>query len=182
MWSIPAFAKEITLQIDLATAVIALIALFFSIWSFKHQRNLSIETLRVQRDNDVIRWTNDTIDLLVEIEFLMRDWLRLYTIKEFSTRRDDLLARLSATIDKGRLFFPNFSRDVVGAEKPSAYRGKRQAILDRLVEIYDLVKQLDPENPDTIESVRHDTMIKKREFVSHAQSAVEPGRRLSFFK
>ena len=50
------------------------------------------------------------------------------------------------------------------------------------VEIYDLVKQLDPENPDTIESVRHDVMIKKREFVSHAQSAVEPGRRLSFFK
>jgi hypothetical protein len=80
------------------------------------------------------------------------------------------------------MFFPNFARDVVGTEKPSAFRGRRQAILDRLVEFYDLVKDLDPENPETIETVRHALMIKKREFVSQAQSEVEPGRRLAILQ
>jgi len=164
------FSKEISLQIDFAAASIAVIALIFSVISFRHQRRLAIETLRVQRDTDVINWTNDTIDLMVDIEFLIRDWLRLYTLKEFTNKRDELLARLSATIDKGRMYFPNFARDIVGTEKPGAFRGRRQAILDRLVEFYDMVKDLDPENPDTIEQIRHQLMIKKREFVSHAQS------------
>jgi hypothetical protein len=182
MWQTLSFGKEISLQIDFAAAAIALIALTFSVFSFRHQRRLAIETLRVQRDTDVITWTNNTIDLLVEAEFLIRDWIRLYTLKEFASKRDELLAKLSATIDKGRMFFPNFSRDVVGTEKPSAFRGRRQAILDRLVEFYDLVKSLDPENPETIETVRHALMIKKREFVSQAQSEVEPGRRLAILQ
>ena len=136
----------------------------------------------MQRDTDVINWTNNTIDLLVDIEFLLRDWLRLYTPKEFSSKRDDLLARLSAAIDKGRMYFPNFARDIVGTEKPSAFRGRRQAILDRLVEFYDLVKSLDPEDPEIMETVRHALMIKKREFVSHAQSEVQPARRLAILQ
>jgi hypothetical protein len=74
MWSIPALAKEISLQIDLAAAMIAVIALIFSIWSFRHQRSISIETIRMQRDNDVIKWTHDVLDILVSIEFLLRDW------------------------------------------------------------------------------------------------------------
>jgi hypothetical protein len=182
MLSTLSFGKEIALQIDFAAASIAIIALIFSFFSFRNQRRLAIETLRVQRDSDVIAWTNNTIDLLVDIEFLIRDWIRLYTLKEFSGKRDELLARLSATIDKGRMYFPNFVRDVVSGVKPAAFTGKRQAILDRLVEFYDLVKELDPENPETIEKVRHELMLKKRQFVSHAQTEVEPGRRIAILK
>jgi hypothetical protein len=182
MWPIPTFAKEITLQIDLATTAIALIALIFSVWSFYHQRRITIETIRVQRDNDVIGWTNGAIDVLVGAEFLLRDWAHYLSPREFSAKRDDYLARLSAIIDKGRLYFPNFVRDVVGTEMPSAFRGRRHEILDRLVEIYDLIKALDPANPAAIEAVRNELMLKKRAFVSHAQSAVEPNRRLLFLK
>ena len=175
-------AKEITLQIDLAAAAIALIAFVFSVWSFYSQHRFAVETIRNQRDTDVIGWTNSVIDVVVGIEFLVRDWSRSLTPKDFITRRDDDLAKLSAMIDKGRLFFPNFAHDLVGTEKPTAYRGRRQAILDRLVEIYDLVKDLDPAKPAAIEAVRHDLMLRKRDFVSHAQSAVDPRRRLTFLR
>jgi hypothetical protein len=182
MWSMPAFAKEITLQIDLATTAIALIALIFSVWSFRNQHRIAIETIRVQRDNDVIGWTNGAIDVLVGAEFLLRDWAHYLSPKEFTLKRDDYLARLSAIIDKGRLYFPNFVRDVIGTEMPSAFRGHRHEILDRLVEIYDMIKVLDPANPAAIEAVRPELMHKKRAFVSQAQSAVEPNRRLLFLK
>jgi hypothetical protein len=182
MWSIPALAKEISLQIDLAAAMIAVIALIFSIWSFRHQRSISIETIRMQRDNDVIKWTNDVIGILVSIEFLLRDWAGHLPPKEFVVQRNGYLEQLSAVIDKGRMYFPNFSHDTIGTEKPSAYRGKRQAILDRLVEFYDMIRDLDPASPAAIEAVRHDLMIKKREFVSQAQSAVDPRRRINFLE
>jgi hypothetical protein len=116
----------------------------FSVWSFYSQHRFAVETIRNARDTDVIGWTNGVIDVVVAIEFLVRDWSRSLSPKEFTTQRDDQLARLSAMIDKGRLFFPNFSHDVVGTDKPLAFRGHRQAILDRLVEIYDLIKDLDP--------------------------------------
>src|SRR5262249_7914795 len=145
MWDMLPFSKEISLQIDFAAASIAVIALLFSIFTFRNQRRLAVESLRVQRDTDVIAWTNSTIDLLVDIEFLIRDWRRFSRPKESPGRRDGFLSRPSAQIEKGRMYFPNSARDVIGTEKSAAFRGRRQAILDRLVEFYDMVKDLDPE-------------------------------------
>jgi hypothetical protein len=45
-----------SLQFDLAAALVALVALLFSIVTFRQQRRISLETLRIQRDNDVIVW------------------------------------------------------------------------------------------------------------------------------
>jgi hypothetical protein len=39
MWEALPFGKEISLQIDFAAAAIAVIALTFSIFSFRHQRS-----------------------------------------------------------------------------------------------------------------------------------------------
>lgn len=49
-----------TLQFDLAAAAIALIALIFSTVSYYQQRRISVEMLRIQRDNDIIGWMNQT--------------------------------------------------------------------------------------------------------------------------
>jgi hypothetical protein len=174
------FGKEITLQIDLAAAAIALIALLFSVWSFRNQRRINVETIRIQRDNDVINWTNATIDLIVRIEFLLRDGTRYIDAKTFAVRRDEYLAQLSAAIDKGRLYFPNIDHDAYGIDKEAAYRGHRLPILDRLVEIYDLAKDVDPQNAAVADRARKEMLNKKRAFVSEAQSAVEPRRRVLF--
>jgi hypothetical protein len=61
-----------------------------------------------------------------------------------------------------------------------AFRGFRQPILDRLVEIYDLVKDLDAGIVKQIEAVRKPLLSKKKAFVSEVQSAVDPRRRQMF--
>jgi hypothetical protein len=180
--TLASYLSPATLQFDLAAALVALIALVFSVWSFRNQRRITIETMRTQRDNDVIGWTNDAIDVLVAIEFLLRDWTSRLQAEEFVRRRDSYLATLSATIDKGRLYFPKFALDVIGEEKPAVDQRGRPAILDRLVDIYDLIKDLDPRRPNVIEAVRTNLMLKKRAFISHAQSEVDPDRRLRFLR
>jgi hypothetical protein len=174
------FNPQIALQIDFATAAIAVIALVVSLWTWRHQKRLTVEALRLQRDNDIIQWSNTALNTIVAIEFLLRGLLRGVEAKSFPMLRDECLAKLSASIDKGRLYFPNIDDAVHGAENELAFRGFRQPILDRLVEIYDLVKDLDAGIVKQIEAVRKPLLSKKKAFVSEVQSAVDPRRRQMF--
>ena len=170
-----------TLQFDLAAALVALVALLFSIVTFLHQRRISIETLRNHRDNDIIIWLNHTIDVLVGIEFFLRDTARPSQQLQFGAKRDEFLARLSASIDKGRLYFPSFTLDVVAPEKPKANDHDRD-ILNKLVRVYDLVKVLEAQNASAIESVRLRLLLEKRAFMADARAEVQPQRRRDFLK
>jgi hypothetical protein len=171
----------ITLQIDLATAAIALIALVFSVWSFRNQRRISIETLRVQRDNDIITWTNKAITTLVHVEFLLRDW-RQPQAQPFAVRRDAFLAELSTLIDQGRLYFAKFDSDVIAPGTAPALPDEPSYILDRLVLIYDLIKDLDTRNPVEIDRAKTVLLLRKRAFIAHAQREVDPKRRQQFLQ
>ena len=98
------YLSPASLQFDLAAALVALVALLFSIITFVQQRRIILETLRIQRDNDVIGWLNQTIEILVGIEFFLRDASRPSQQLQFGSKRDEFLARLSGAIDKGRLY------------------------------------------------------------------------------
>jgi len=174
------FWQSVQLQLDLAVAAIALVALFIWRRAARNQERLSLETLGVQRDNDVIQWTNGVIDTLVSVEFLMRDWVRNMQPQQFMAKRDEFLADLSAAIDKGRLYFPHFSMDIIGPATASPPSAEREAILDRLVDIYDLVKGLDPRAPAEIDKARGVLLLLKRGFMAHAQREVNPQRRRQF--
>jgi hypothetical protein len=65
-----AFWGALQFQLDFAAAAIAVIALVISRRAARNQARLAIETLRVQRDNDGILWTDHVIDTLVGVEFL----------------------------------------------------------------------------------------------------------------
>jgi hypothetical protein len=173
-----AFWTSIQFQLDFAAAAIAVIALWISRRAARNQERLSIETLRVQRDNDLITWTNGVIDTLVGIEFLLRDWVRQPA--DFAAVRDGYLADLSAWIDKGRLYFPKFALDVIGPRTEPAPHDL--AVPDRLVEVYDLIKGVDAQHPESIETARHDLLLRKRAFMTHAQAEVDPQRRVKFLK
>jgi hypothetical protein len=95
-------------------------------------------------------------------------------------KRDQFLADLSAAIDKGRLYFPHFALDVIGPKTAPPPAAERQAILDRLVDIYDLIKGLDPRAPDEIDKAREILLLRKRAFMAHAQREVNPQRRRQF--
>ncbi len=174
------YLSPATLQFDLAAALVALVALIFSAVTFYQQRRISIETLRIQRDNDIIGWMNQTIDVLVGIEFFLRDSSRPAQLLQFATRRDDYLARLSAAIDKGRLYFPSFSLDVIAPEQAPA-RDHERDILNKLVRVYDLVRLLEPQNSAAIEAARLRLLLEKRAFMADARAEVQPQRRRDFF-
>jgi hypothetical protein len=173
------YLSPATLQFDLAAALVALVALLFSIVTFVQQRRISLETLRIQRDNDIIGWMNRTIDVLVGIEFFLRDSGRPSQQLQFAAKRDDFLAQLSAAIDKGRLYFPSFSLDVVAPEKPPA-RDHDRDILNKLVRIYDLIRVLEPQNTTAIEAAKLRLLLEKRAFMADARAEVQPQRRRDF--
>jgi hypothetical protein len=175
------YLSPATLQFDLAAALVALVALLFSIVTFIQQRRISLETLRIQRDNDVIGWLNQTIEILVGIEFFLRDASRPSQQLQFGSKRDEFLARLSGAIDKGRLYFPSFTLDVVPPEKPAAHDHERD-ILNKLVRIYDLIKLLEPQNASAIEMARKGLLLEKRAFMADARAEVQPQRRRDFLK
>ena len=176
-----AYLAPASLQFDLAAALVALVALLFSIVTFLHQRRISIETLRNHRDNDIIGWMNHTIEILVGVEFFLRDTSRPSQQLQFASKRDEFLARLSATIDKGRLYFPSFTLDVVPPEKPKASDHDRD-ILNKLVRVYDLIKDLEPQNASGIEAARMRLFLEKRAFMADARAEVQPQRRRDFLK
>jgi hypothetical protein len=86
----------------------------------------------------------------------------------------ECMYRLSASIDRGRWFFPNQWNAKIGLDKEPAYRGLRQPILDELVAAYDIVKKMNVTpglNP--VAQLVH----CQRSFVSEVQQVLNPRRR-----
>ena len=184
IWShlgLPPIGNETALHIDLATAFIALLALAFSIWTWRHQTRLSIEAMRIERDNDLIRWIDAVIDVIVDVEFLLRSWSPSDNSASFLRQRDAQLGKLAAVIDKGRLYFPDFTRDVANVEGDNSPRSNGPPLLDELVHIYDLIKGIELKE-DTMKASREDLMLKKRSFVISAQDEVKLDRRMLIAK
>lgn len=173
------------IQVDLAAAAIAVIALLVSFWVGKRQAHLEHEGLRMQRDSDVIAWGNSCLGSLCQAEMLMRSkFAAVSDEKEFEKRRLETLATLSCCIDRGRLYFPNRDADKYGLEREAAFKGKRHAVLDRLVWVYNLLSKeiayATPADDAAREAIRDQAIKFKREFISEVQSEVDPRRRVDF--
>lgn len=121
---------------ELISAVGALVALTQACIAFAvfRQRWVDRGTQRIIRIHD---WGNDCIDALTEAGQLC-----LLQVSDFpdehayTIQRSNLLHRLSALIDRGRLFYRNKDQDKYGLEKFPARRGYRPEILDPLVAAY----------------------------------------------
>jgi hypothetical protein len=178
--------SELGLQIDLAAAAIAVVALLFSVWTGQRQRRLERETLRLQRDSDIIAWSNACLASLCHAEMLMRpEYAAVTAENDFEKRRYEVLAAISCAIDRGRAFFPNRDHDRIGLDKEGAFRGHRHAVLDRLVWVYDLLEKVSHRAPsDAAErrQIREQSISHKRHFISEVQSEVDPRRRISFLE
>jgi hypothetical protein len=177
---------ELAFQVDLAAAAIAVVALLYSVRAGARQRRIERETLRLQRDSDVIAWSNACLASLCHAEMLMRpEYAAVTPAPEFEKLRYETLAAISCGIDRGRMFFPNREHDKVGLDREAAFRGRRHAVLDRLVWVYDLLSDVThatPAAPEERRQVREQTITHKRHFISEVQSEVDPRRRLSFLE
>ena len=177
---------ELGFQVDLAAAAIAVVALLFSFWTGRRQTRLERETLRLQRDSDIIAWSNACLSSLCQAEMLMRpEYAAVAAENDFEKRRYEVLADISCCIDRGRAFFPNRDAHRIGLDKEGAFRGHRHAVLDRLVGVYDLLEKVTHKSPaDAAErlQVREQSITHKRHFISEVQSEVDPRRRVSFLE
>lgn len=120
---------ELSDIISLVSLIVALIAFGYSVFS-----NTKKYELTYQHYNDVLAWYNQVIEVLIYLKLSAKDG-------NVSTQD---LAKLSALIESGRFYFPNVDRgDGFGKDKPIAYQGYRNVILDFLVFEYQLFARKD---------------------------------------
>ena len=111
--------------ISLAVAFVALIYTIIS--------NTKKYELTYQYYQDVVAWHCDVIKVITQLK-----------ATNVENEKNTYLAELSALIETGRFYFPNIDlHDGFGANKPLAYRGYRNVVLDFLVYEYQLFERED---------------------------------------
>jgi hypothetical protein len=152
-------------------------SLYFSLRGARLQK----ESLRVQRDNDILSWGNQTIDNLSRLESIAyMDVAHITLVHEFNAKKIEYMAVLSSAIDKGRMYFPNVQREEHGVHKDSAFRGHRRPILDALVGAYSAAEQFKFGDAGAMLKVKDEINLSRRRFVAELQKSVDPDRRLRF--
>ncbi|MDX2234674.1 MAG: hypothetical protein NW200_09260 [Hyphomonadaceae bacterium] len=165
---------------------LAFVSAIAAAWSFllnratvKRQEIMQLESLRAQRNSDLLDWASETIERLADAHALVRERRDgLMSDEEFLRRRSDMRARLSASLDRGRLFFPNAPvENVDESGKEQAFRGKRRPALDALTRAYRVVSDMGKDPAfDLSEGVRR-IVTEKRLFVSEVFADIDPRRR-----
>ena len=103
--------------------VVAVAALLYTVIS-----NTKKYELTYQYYQDVVAWHSDVIKVITQLK-----------VTNEENSKKVYLAELSALIETGRFYFPNIDQhDNFGADKPLAYRGYRNVVLDFLVYEYQL--------------------------------------------
>lgn len=136
------------------------------------------EQTRLQRDTDIIRWAGETLAILAEMAELP------VTEMEDDARRrrwHSLRHRLSTQIDIGRFYFPNYGAEFYKTENPAAFRGRRQRVLEYLVEAYDIFDEEDALGDLTTRRACKKALVAERQnFISEIQRFIDPSRYVEF--
>lgn len=126
---------------------VAIISLLISIAAliYSFVSNTKKYELTYQYYNDILIWHNQVIEVLTS--------LRLN--RPNANLKKQMLSKLSSLIESGRFYFPNIDRkDGFGNQKPIAYQGYRNVILDFLVYEYQLFQnEFLSKSPETIYSL-----------------------------
>ncbi len=168
---------------DIVGPIVSLGAATVSAYFAFRQARYTRENFRIQQGNDLIRWGTEAINLLSEAESL--PFRRLDTDLDrnsFYVKRDEILCRLSALIDSGRMYYPNVRNDSIGLHKDEAFRGYRRPILDDLAFSFRKIKEYKHDKVDANHEIRHQVNKYRRQFVSRLQNSVDPRRRIAFLE
>lgn len=139
---------------DYIASVSLILALTAFIYSYV--TNTKKYELTNQYRTELIAWYSETINILIRLKTEARSHYKDDNLKR------ELLSRLSAKIETGRFYFPNIDKgDTFGSEKPLAYRGYRNLMLDFLVFSFQIY-----EKQDALNYIRHAEVLQKN-FTSH---------------
>jgi hypothetical protein len=124
--------------------------------------------LTSQYRSEIIDWYSDTINTLIALKCEAKNKFPNTELK------NELLCKLSANIEIGRFYFPNVQKgNSHGSEKPEAYKGYRNLMLDFLVYSYQI---FDGKNPEKF--IKHAESLQ-RHFTSYLFEILDPN---SFLK
>lgn len=129
----------ITDYLSLISILISILALVYT-----YKSNTKRFELADQYKKDLLNWYQDTIRILLNIRGRVASG-------RFDWSKNDLLFSLSAQIEIGRFFLPNYQTSK-GKDEPLAYQGNRHPALDCLVNVYTELKH--PKQKDTNEYIK----------------------------
>lgn len=161
--------------VAVVSAGISVIALVLNILITSRQTRVSVESLKFNNDSQVMSWANRTVAAMAEAQHICA--APNVSAMYLHERGLALTTALSSLIDEGRWFFPNVGRRGTDNEKPGAYRGTRQPILDYVFAAYEAVSALTHEEEAPRAALATKIGEAKRHFVTEVQHAVDPRRR-----
>lgn len=166
-----------------ASVIIALVSFAVSRAAVRRQERLQWEGLRAARDSDLIAWADGAIDAIADAQRYCRDLKNsLIMGPEAARTQSELRTRLSAYLDRGRLFFPNQpSGEEDGAPAEAAYDGAPHPAIDALYHVYRLVSDLGRMKMTPGEAVMA-VVAQRRRFVSEVFVSIDPRRRQDALK
>lgn len=163
------------------------LALISAIWAFFSWLSSRAAAKRAQIRQDLefktrieagaLAWGEEAIEVLAEAHSLAKALGVSIDAADFKTRRDAVLTRLSALVDRGRMYFPNFLDGGRGMDRHAAYQGVRLPIQDALMLVYNELDKISPmasaprQVLDVIEAAR-------RTFASELYRAVDARGRI----
>jgi hypothetical protein len=131
--------------ISAIAACISALSALIAVWNYRREQlNQRITAAKWKKEYfaDLLKWSDESMLLLSEsLHLCDLDPGKMEGSKFFDARHL-LRIRLSAQIDRGRWFFPNYAVEQHGAHKHEAYRGYRPTVLDGLVHAYRAVGSL----------------------------------------
>lgn len=156
------------------------VSLFFTIRLNKEISNknlaINLEKSEIDKEKQIIDWAQRCLIVISNMSHLLKNT----DIKsdDFEKEKWKLCSELSAYIDVGRLYFPNYDHeekmnDSNGVMKAFAFRGIRQPVLDDLVFSYDFFSK-------TVHGGKSKEFVLdryKRSFISEVQIRIDPRKK-----
>lgn len=141
----------------------ASLVIAFAAFIYSYLTNTKKYELTSQYRTEILSWYSETIEILIRLKIEAKD-----SYKDENLKRE-LLSNLSAKIELGRFYFPNVDKgDKFGDEKPFAYKGYRNLMLDFLVFSFQVF-----EKQDAKKYLRHAETLQ-RHFTSHLFDILDP--------
>lgn len=171
---------ESAAYISAISAFIAALSALVSVWNYRREQlNQKIAVAKWKKEYfaDLLKWSDEAMLQLSEAMHLCELDPKRMEENSFFEQRHELRVKLSAQIDRGRWFFPNYAQDQYGQHKPEAYKGYRHAVLDGLVFAYRELCELN--YSDRMKNVERRRNIEhaKKLFTGEIQKVLDPRNR-----
>jgi len=138
-------------------------------------RDLERNQMRSAVLAELLVWARMSNEAMAEANVLFRTKPAGQSVD--ATAASDLMARLSALVDTGRLYFPNHSRDLdwpTFRDRPAAMKGFRDPILDTLMLAHEELRFADKADDAGAAEAAANIFNARRAFISELQDWVDP--------